>query len=97
MVAIANSLHCVKSPEIFKRQDDAITAAKMILDLIPDDQRMHWFMVSEFAGVNKWLDKIEAPRGDDKSQRELLVAASVELMRRAVAIRPVRVQVLDRK
>jgi hypothetical protein len=87
----------MKSPEVYARQDDAITAATLILDLIPDDQRMHWFMVSEFAGVNKWLDKIEAPRGDDKSQRELLVAAAVELLRRAVAIRPVRVTVLDRK
>ena len=87
----------MKSPEVYARQDDAITAATLILDLISDDQRMHWFMVSEFAGVNKWLDKIEAPRGDDKSQRELLVAAAVELLRRAVAIRPVRVTVLDRK
>jgi hypothetical protein len=84
----------MKSPQVFARQDDAITAATLILDLIPDDQKMHWYMVAEWAGCNRWLDKIEAPRGDDKSQRELLIAGAVELLRRAVAIRPVRVQVL---
>jgi hypothetical protein len=87
----------VKSPEIYKRQDEAITAANLILDLVPADEKMHWFMVAEYGGVNRILDKIEAPHGDDKSQRELLVAGAVELLRRATAIRPVRVQVLEKK
>jgi hypothetical protein len=87
----------VKSPEIYARQDDAITAANLILALVPAEEKLHWYTVAEYAGVNKWLDRIEAPRGDDKSQRELLVAGAVELLRRAVAIRPVRVSVLDRK
>jgi hypothetical protein len=97
MVAIANSPNCVRSPEVYARQNDAITAATLILDLIPAEEKLHWFTVAEFAGVNKWLDRIDAPRGDDKSQRELLVAGAVELLRRAIAIRPVRVTVLDRK
>ena len=80
--------------EAFARQDEAIVAAELILDLIPDPEKMHWFMVSEYGGVNRILDKIQAPRADDKSQRELLVAGAVELLRRATAIRPVRVQVL---
>lgn len=87
----------MKSQEVYARQDEAITAATLILDMIPAEEKLHWYSVAEFASVNEWLDKIEAPRGDDKSQRELLVAGAVELLRRATALRPVRVKVFEKK
>ena len=80
--------------EQFARQDDVIAAAELALDLIPDAEKMHLYMQAEFAGVNRVLDTIDPPRGkkDEKSYRQLLVAAAIECLRRACAVRPVRVE-----
>ena len=79
--------------EQFAKQDDVIAAAELGLELLSDADKMTLFMQAEFAGVNRVLDLIDPPRGkkDEKSYRQLLVAAGIECLRRASAIRPVRV------
>lgn len=80
--------------EVYSRQDEAITAAELCLELISTEERNHFYVVAEFSGANRLLDQIEPPYGkkDEKSLRELYVACALELLRRATALRPVRVE-----